>query len=447
MSWLLRMSDPHLGDTSPGQVLDDEKVRLDQPDLETTQSVFRQTVRNLSSFVAEHGKPSVVVVSGDLSYQAEGSGFAAFADLVSANAECFPDDPSKIVVVPGNHDVVWAQPAGAPARYAGFLDATRANDFSTPLIDGVDFDAGDETGSLRPSGRDAPHVVLDPDVLVIPINSSNYCGTTVDVRGGWKTAEWEAALEPLEEGPRATVMSQVDRLRRHDMARVSRPQIRALGHLFEHLGESRGRSPGDQRVRVAVLHHQLLPVSTREERKPFESIINLGLVRQTLREYAVDIVLHGHKRESGSYWDLIGAPARNLGDPVQRMLVISSPGHFDLGAPVMRALQLMGTPAARSLTISTFLGPSSEQFDPVIADDEPHVPLWLGTMDAETPERQMIRAPHRARGLLAVTRALHVAGARSAGAQPRLPDRRSVRRIAAPARLSQRGRCPLPGLV
>ncbi|HEX4033586.1 MAG TPA: metallophosphoesterase [Solirubrobacteraceae bacterium] len=393
MKWLLHMSDPHLGAISPGQVLDDEKVRLDQPDLETTQSVFRQTVRNLSSFVAEHGKPAVVVVSGDLSYHAEASGFVAFAELLSANAECLPEDPSKIVVVPGNHDVVWAQPAGEPARYTGFLEATRGHDRSTPLIDGVDFDRDDETGSLLPSGRDAPHVVLDPDVLVIPINSSNYCGTTVDVRGGWTTVEWEAALGPLEATVRANVMREVDRLHRYDIARVSRSQIRALGHLFDHLGESRDRSPADQRVRVAVLHHQLLPVSTREERKPFESLINLGLVRQTLREYAVDIVLHGHKHESGSYWDLVAAPAGKLADAAQRVLVISSPGHFEVGAPVMRALQLTGTRAARSLTISTFLGPSSEQSDAVIANDQPHVPLWLGSMDAETPERHLIRAP------------------------------------------------------
>jgi len=121
--------------------------------------------------------------------------------------------------------------------------------------------------------------------------------------------------------------------------------------------------------------------------------VNLGLVRQTLREYAVDIVLHGHKHESGVYWDIVGSPYGSLDTAVQRMLVISSPGHFKVGAPVMRALQLTGARSARSLTISMFIGPSPEQSDTPVAEESPHVPLWLGAMDAESAERTVIRAP------------------------------------------------------
>ena len=88
------MSDPHLGDVSAGQVLDDEKDVFDaQPDLETTQRVFERTLRGLRRFVGEHGKPHVAVVSGDLAYQAHRTGFSAFAELLANCKDVLPDDP------------------------------------------------------------------------------------------------------------------------------------------------------------------------------------------------------------------------------------------------------------------------------------------------------------------------------------------------------------------
>ena len=126
MSWLLHMSDPHLGDVGGDQDLDDGKVGFDQPDLETTQTVFRRTLRNLESFVSAHGKPAVVVISGDIAYRAGPSGFHAFVELME---ECetrgLLPERDKVVVVPGNHDVVWTRPAGVPSRYRAFLGATR----------------------------------------------------------------------------------------------------------------------------------------------------------------------------------------------------------------------------------------------------------------------------------------------------------------------------------
>lgn len=164
------MSDPHLGDISPGQALDDEKMLLDQPDLETTQRVFKRTLRTLGEFVRTHGKPSVVVVSGDLTYRSCDSGFTAFITLLADYADILPDDPSMIVAVPGNHDVVWELPAGDPRRYEGFLRATRGQGCATPLLDGVDFAADDDDGTLLAGAGDLPHLVVDgSDMLVIPI--------------------------------------------------------------------------------------------------------------------------------------------------------------------------------------------------------------------------------------------------------------------------------------
>ena len=384
--WILHASDPHLGDVSPGQKLDDDKEVLEaQPDLETTQTVFKRTLRALGRFVKDNGKPEVAVVSGDLAYRAHTSGFNAFTELLSARADIFPDDRSQIVVVPGNHDVVWNEAPGTPARYTGFLSATRAQGCVTPLLDGVDFDT--QTGALFDEATDHPHVASTDHVLAVALNTSNYCGVLAAPRGAMTEDKWHEALEPLG-AARDELMKELRRLRQHDMPRISRAQIEALGLYFEKLGLPRHRDD-DPRLRVAVLHHQLLPVSTREERKAFESLVNLGLVRETLQEYGFELVLHGHKHESGMYWDI--ATERELTAPARRILVISSPGHFNVDAPTMRAIVLMGSATVRNARIITFKGAGPHRHQ-ALHDDTQLVPLWLSD-NAPPREQTLITAP------------------------------------------------------
>ena len=225
---------------------------------------------------------------------------------------------------------------GTLARYQGFLDATREQGCSTPLLDGVDFDAS--TGALRPMARRHPHIVDTDRLFMVPLNSSNYCGVLAGPRKAMTEKEWKADLAPLEPDVRSKLLDQVRSLRRRDAARVSRWQIEALGHYCDKLHLPRQREPGDDRLRVAVIHHQLLPVSTREERKPFESLINLGQVRQTLREYGFDIVLHGHKHEAAIYWDVVGEDGPN------------GPQRADPGDLLTRPLQCRHAGDARHLS-------------------------------------------------------------------------------------------------
>src|SRR5689334_5703732 len=117
MTWVLHISDPHLGDISPGQTLDDNKLDVAREDLETTQQVFRRTLDGLASFVAAHGRPAAAVFSGDLAYQASRSGFDAFGRLLKDAANLLPTQRKRIIVVPGNHDVVWGTPSGSHERY------------------------------------------------------------------------------------------------------------------------------------------------------------------------------------------------------------------------------------------------------------------------------------------------------------------------------------------
>ena len=389
MTWILHASDLHLGERG-GELLDDDKEEIGQPDLQTTQRVFRRTLKYLKSYVNEHGPPAVAVFSGDLTVAAHQSGFDAFAELLAERADVLPAERKNVVVVPGNHDVVWTEDSGTEPRYHGFLGCTRAKDCTTPLIDGVDFDR--ETGNLFAVARAGTRIVDTEDLLVVPFNTSNWCGTIARPRGAKTLDEWRTALAPL--GVDATeLLADIERLQRKDMARVSRSQIEALGQYLDAAGVPERRD--DPRVRVAVLHHQLLPVSTREERKAFESLINLGLMRRTLAEYGFDLVLHGHKHESGMYWDLAGGPADDLNQPRARMLVVSSPGHFGVGDPVMRAIAVEGPRVAPSAKVVTFSGLDSHARRSQ-HDAGQRVPLWPADVDRR--EQTTIRAasPHEA---------------------------------------------------
>jgi len=384
VTWILHLSDAHLGDVSPGQTWTDEKVVFaGQRDLETSQSVFSRTLDRLDDYVSEHGRPDAVVVSGDLTYKSRDSGFDAFVELLTASRKILPAH-KRIVVVPGNHDVVWDELPATEARYAGFLKATRARGCATPIIDGIDFNI--TSSRLRRVATKNPHVVETDEFLIVPINSSNFCGIFVDLTGGWKKTLWEKKLKPLGAGY-AEVIEQLDRLRQHDIARVSQAQIEALASLFDKLKLPRQH---DGRVRIAVIHHQLLPVSTREERKTFEALTNLGLIRQTLREFEFDIVLHGHKHEEAVYWDYVRRDSDSIDEPARRLLVIAAPGEFKAGSPAMRALHLEGNPRARNLKVVTIRG-AAPQTRSAAHDEGVVVPLWLGAMDVESKERSLIR--------------------------------------------------------
>lgn len=96
-------------------------------------------------------------------------------------------------------------------------------------------------------------------------------------------------------------MARFDDLRLVDVCRVSKGQTEALGTRIRELDDD-----GKYRLKIAVLHHQLLPVTLEEELKPYETMVNLGFVRQWLATVGVHVVLHGHKHSAGAYADVPG---------------------------------------------------------------------------------------------------------------------------------------------
>ncbi len=386
-SWMLHISDPHLGDV-PGKLDDDKEIIKDQPDLETSQGVFLRTLATMAEFAVTHGKPQYVLVSGDLTYRNRESGFQEFRKLLESNPKILPEERSRIVVVPGNHDVAWDARPASKDRYARFLEVTRELGCTTPLLDGIDFDEG--TAALKGHTAKHSHVLATDEVIVIPLNSSNFCGVPVTPRGAWTEEDWRRELKKHGLGADPDLRDQLKKLHQEDIARISKPQIQALAARFAKLGLD--TSPqGDDRLRIAVLHHQLLPLSTREERKAFESLVSLQMLRQMLRDYGVRLVLHGHKHESALYWHSVGDDGEDLSRPPHRMLVVSSPGRFEAKAPTMRAIMLEGSPLARNARIFTVGGATPSRKHPDVLREQT-VGIWQAEMEGEQRPPTVIAA-------------------------------------------------------
>ena len=121
--------------------------------------------------------------------------------------------------------------------------------------------------------------------------------------------------------------TQLQRLRLHDIARVSPDQLNSIVQAIDS-----SNAPADA-ARIAVLHHQLLPISSEEEVKTFETLTNLGEIRAFLVANEFDAILHGHKHTARAYEDVL----RNFDHPhadepsATRRCVVASCGTIGMG--------------------------------------------------------------------------------------------------------------------
>lgn len=289
-----------------------------------------------------------VVVSGDVTLYGRADGFHLLPELLAKLGDRLPDDPRRIVVVPGNHDVVRDTAPSTQERYERFR-ALEEHGYTLPLLDGIDIDSAG--GTL--TDRD-PTVAIGDDVLVVALNSANYSGMVEPLSTQTQAAiEQAAAKGHLNENALAELFEK----RRRDAARISPGQLRAVKALLP-----APTGPGLPPLRIVVLHHQLLPVNTTEEYKPYESLSNLGEVRQFLLSAGFDVVLHGHKHAENVLVDEIADTfARADGTHrAQRVLICScgtvggGRGH---GSEIAKLLVVETTAQrARSMSVLTVPG-------------------------------------------------------------------------------------------
>jgi 3',5'-cyclic AMP phosphodiesterase CpdA len=391
MTTVLHLTDLHL-DTPEDYAGADFKSDIvpikDRPDRFTA---FQTTLKAIT----ESDWPvDTVVITGDIPFQngRETNGWELFDSLLDSLGGKLPA-ANRIIVTPGNHDVAWGKPVGDRAHYAAFIEHVRDHEYTTPMLDQIDFN---DSGEVTSSGT---HHLLDLDakLAIVPINSSHYCGALEPLEEPLDEDEWERAVArvrtfdaDLAEGIEGAVTA----LRSQDIARISEPQFKALTSMVTAIREQatdQGVEPTSL-VWLAAVHHHLLPVGTDEEFKSYESMTNLGRFRQLLVDLGFDGVLHGHKHSGGVYWDRVHRKGASLGDPDPRLLVISgsTAGSRREGVEeVARLLEIAPASTSRAITISKV---------PVIdhggrlpdALGEERAELWRSAMTTERALPQII---------------------------------------------------------
>lgn len=321
MATLLHLSDLHLGDEDYSAFADYKVEVIAAAARQGRSTVLANTLRALGEALAREGMQlDAIAISGDVTYRGQASGFAQLPEMLANLGEEVVPDPSRIMVVPGNHDVTWGSEPGSSERYADFVTGVRDMGYVTPLLEGIDLNDG---GGKKAGAKSPVLTASDNSFMLVGLNSSDHCGVQART-----DSDLERAIAAVEADTTNTAAQAVLKAWRHsnqyDVARVNPAQQIAVSR---ELGAPADRMAGP--VRIAVLHHQLLPISLEEEVKPFESIVNLAQVRDWLAKNRIGMVLHGHKHVAVTYEDRYTPLADRPSNP--HRVIVSSVGTVGQG--------------------------------------------------------------------------------------------------------------------
>jgi 3',5'-cyclic AMP phosphodiesterase CpdA len=361
---ILHLTDLHLGNAADDSLGDYKSEFVPIGERLTRQKILHSTLTALSRHLSEAGEQlDAVLISGDITYANAIDGFEALAGTLNMLGDRLPP-PERIVVVPGNHDVKWHTSPSSRERYENFLTYVRVPGYVTPILDGID---------VPPLKADRHQLLLDGgQVQIVPINSANYCGVLAPFK--YLSDDQWSTIEASPDVPNAPLLKkELNRLRSYDAARLSPQQLQSLGAMIESAGSH--NKPG--RIRIALLHHHLLPVSTSEEIKPFESVVNLGALRNFLLVHEFDVVLHGHKHSSNIFWDTMTSFRSTGNETSRRVLIISGSTIGATEAPraeVCRLLKLDTNTTAPRITVIAV--PAIEPGGRIKTMERSFFPLW-----------------------------------------------------------------------
>lgn len=344
-SLFLHVTDAHLGshdgsrEKSRSQTFIEADIKVNLPGIldRNRAEIYRSTLRDMVAVHLEKGERrlSGVIISGDATHEGNDTCARILKKLLLDELQLVGIEPSNIVVTPGNHDVLSKTPPSTDARYKNFVSVWRDKSAPciTPLLDGIETN---EHNALI--GTELPHILSDKQNrwAIVPINSSNWSQI---LRSGM-SEEFGEHLGELRKTGKTKLAAEIESLQKVDVARVSPEQLSGLQQVLDNL-------PKDA-LKIAVLHHHLLPVSNQEEVKPFSDIVNLGLLRQFFRSHDIRLVIHGHKHRSLLYYDHIYDEA-GVDPDAHRVLVISG-GRLNKASSEQnepfRLIELSGLPYA-----------------------------------------------------------------------------------------------------
>ena len=292
----------HVGDLHAGMSADTG---------ETGKAKFEAVLSKAREFARSH-PISAIIATGDLGYRGEKKHLEeGLAQLAKLHQECPRPDDVTVVVAPGNHDVEWPVPATLETwdgreRYkllTGLLDATtQYGRFVRPVsiaVGGgkINFELAKNVApslhwfrELQPSGA--------PSVFVFPLSSVGLSGTPAF----GPSDEVFSYLESASRGRKGkTDLALFRRLATADIPYVDPLQLDCLEWLVQQWKETeKDRYEAfTKAIKIAVLHHPLVSLSTEEKIRPYDVVANCGSVLTKLSSLGFHLVLYGHKHRLG----------------------------------------------------------------------------------------------------------------------------------------------------
>ncbi len=339
-SIFLHISDSHFtvaGTKASGQDIKNPLVGIVA---RTNEDLFESTLAALGKKLGGK-KISAILLTGDYDNRGQTGGMKRLRDMLKKYLGNKGMPP--IVVVPGNHDVQRNSAPGSNGRYAEFTNCWRvASSVNvTPFLDKIDL--------LKDVGKNwEKHCFVDPDkkYFVVPINSCNWAQSKLEHRKEFDKRFWDDLPILAGNGDvnktteiKEKLQLQLDHLLAVDAALISDIQFKALNKIVFLAEKKTSKSA----IKIALIHHHLLPVDSKEEHKIYENIINLGMFRQFLRQHNFNILLHGHKHTNSVYVDHIYDEDK-VDSEAHEVLVISGGAVGDGDA--CRSLELLSLPYA-----------------------------------------------------------------------------------------------------
>ena len=303
---VLVLSDLHFSDKRPHKEKLDAKVILPPGPVDLRADLVGKFTQSLTRALNREPKAPVkaVIVCGDLTDRSAETEFENARKFLEELAKSLEIEQKSVYVVPGNHDVNWESSGADTIKLARYFKAVK--DYKSP-----EFNEGkiqphfDESFGERHSPDTTAPYKLELALIASPTFSGIQDETLdrllremVD-EGSLSPETRDAILSQLP--PVESILGdliQEGKLDRKSAAEILRhlPKIdaAALGHQKFRIPDQKYYDENLQPLRIAVLHHNLLP-DVGVEVKNFEAVIDGGETISVLLQKGFDLVLTGHK--------------------------------------------------------------------------------------------------------------------------------------------------------
>ena len=263
---IVHLSDLHFGyrTDSDGNRVDMHRF-VDDDDSITLQAHIRNELTSKNgAFRRFDPERLVLVISGDIAHQATPEEYKRALSFCESMVKDLPIGRERIIFCPGNHDVSWTDAGTTPARrfdnYLSFVHQFYGEELFRRMYPLVQWDF--TVNGPRPEATDLMGVSYLED-HGLEIFSFNSC-----------------AYEKEEH--------------QYGLLNLSRRQMDKLKAILE-------RTAGEDRLRVAVVHHHIHPYPEQLHRGAMgdsSTIRDAGVFERFLERNEFDLVLHGHRHRS-----------------------------------------------------------------------------------------------------------------------------------------------------